>query len=89
MLTMKTHKSCFVDTHNTLIFFFKEGRISEAESLKLKLEQAQRDRRLQMEKELKEHFPAFFSKAQNKWNFNQDYWVQRNNGKFGNLLDLW
>ena len=52
--------------YHTLIFAEQEGKISDAESLKLKLEQAQRDRRHQDDQEAggehSYHTPMWFGK---------------------------
>ena len=75
-----------------LIFLFQEGQISEAESSKLKLEQAQRERRGQMEEMGKIHEAKWFTKKNNSWTFQDSYWNQRNDPtgfENTNLLDLW
>ena len=73
-------------------WFFQEGQISEAESSKLKLEQAQRERRGQMEEMGKIHEAKWFTKKNNSWTFQESYWNQRNDPtgfENVNLLDLW
>ena len=75
--------------------FFQEGQISEAETLKLKLEQSQRERRLEMEESGAKHTPNWFDKKDNaQWTFKSDnqenYWKQRNEAKFAaDMIDLW
>ena len=71
----------------------EEGQISEAESLKLNLEQAQRERRVQMEEIGQNHIPKWFIKENNaNWTFNgNNYWDQRKEPGFSNLdlIELW
>jgi hypothetical protein len=70
----------------------EEGQISEAESLKLNLEQAQRERRVQMEENGQNHIPKWFIKEQNaNWTFNGNYWDKRQDPGFSNLdfIELW
>ena len=70
----------------------QEGQISEAESLKLNLEQAQRERRVQMEEIGQNHIPKWFIKENNaNWTFNGNYWDQRQEPGFSNLdlIELW
>merc|ERR1719232_1140633 len=59
----------------------EDGRISEAETLKLKLEQAQRERRLEMEENGEKHDPQWFVKSgdkSNQWTFKENqYWSKR------------
>ena len=71
---------------------FQEGQISEAENSKLKLEQAQRERRGQMEEMGKIHDAKWFTKKNNSWTFQESYWNLRNDPtgfENANLLDLW
>jgi len=76
----------------------EEGQISEAETLKLKLEQTQRERRLAMEESGTKHTPNWFVKKDDKsnaqWTFKSEaqknYWNQRNEAKFAaDMNDLW
>ena len=76
----------------------QEGQISEAETLKLKLEQTQRERRLAMEESGNKHTPNWFVKKDDKsnaqWTFKSEaqknYWNQRNEAKFSaDMIDLW
>ena len=50
------------------LYFLQEGQISEAETLKLKLEQTQRERRLAMEESGTKHTPNWFVKKDDKIN---------------------
>jgi len=69
----------------------EEGQISEAETLKLKLEQAQRERRNHNETNGISHVPQWFVKTSKHWTFKDDYWTQRNDANFNelNLMELW
>ena len=72
--------------------YFQEGQISEAETLKLKLEQAQRERRINNEANGVSHVPQWFVKTSQNWTFKENYWTQRNDdANFNelNLIDLW
>ena len=80
------------------LYFLQEGQISEAETLKLKLEQTQRERRLAMEESGTKHTPNWFVKKDDKsnaqWTFKSEaqknYWNQRNEAKFAaDMIDLW
>ena len=73
------------------VFFLQEGQISEAETLKLKLEQAQRERRNHNETNGISHVPQWFVKTSKHWTFKDDYWTQRNDANFNelNLMELW
>ena len=77
----------------------EEGRIQEAENVKLGLEQAQRDRRRQRDHgQLEPYIPLWFfydgddgddpdsegGAVSDKWKFGNKYWEQRDNG-FQNL----
>ena len=95
----KIVKSCqnlpkIVQINQTL----QEGQISEDETLKLKLEQTQRERRLTMEESGTKHTPNWFVKKDDKsnaqWTFKSEaqknYWNQRNEAKFSaDMNDLW
>ena len=52
----------------SLSFYFQEGKISDAENMKLKLEQAQRERRQNAEQDGKKeqdyHTPMWFRKTE-------------------------
>ena len=70
----------------------------QAETLKLKLEQTQRERRLAMEESGTKHTPNWFVKKDDKsnaqWTFKSEaqknYWNQRNEAKFSaDMIDLW
>ena len=50
----------------TFSLFLKEGQISEAETLKFKLEQTQREYRLAMEESGTKHTPNWFVKKDDK-----------------------
>ena len=81
-----------------ITIILQEGQISEAETLKLKLEQTQRERRLAMEESGTKHTPNWFVKKDDKsnaqWTFKSEaqknYWNQRNEAKFSaDMIDLW
>ncbi|QQP55998.1 Oxysterol-binding protein [Caligus rogercresseyi] len=62
------------------------GNIGEAETLKLKLEQSQRERRNQMEEEERPHVPKWFVRQNEEsgnetWIFNDRYWELRKNSQ--------
>merc|ERR1712223_96854 len=78
----------------------EEGKISDAENMKLKLEQAQRERRHNAEQEGKTekdyHTPMWFKKSEKKnagksqeqiWSFTGQYWnVRDTNGSFNEFF---
>ena len=59
--------------------------------MKLKLEQAQRERRLANEENGTAHVPQWFVKSKQHWTFKDDYWTQRNDANFDELklIELW
>ncbi|XP_040574708.1 oxysterol-binding protein-related protein 3 [Lepeophtheirus salmonis] len=65
------------------------GNISEAETLKLKLELSQRERRNEMEKEGRVHIPTWFGRKGDgeyeKWIFNEEYWHMRQTQNFDKM----
>lgn len=72
----------------------EEGQITDAETLKLKLEQAQRERRQSMEEnDGEKHNAMWFRNDGNKgsWAFKGDYWTFRTDPGFSQmtLLKLW
>ena len=84
---------CLKENDESFLYpLLQEGQISEAESLKLNLEQAQRERRVQMEEIGQNHIPKWFIKENNaNWTFNGNYWDQRQEPGFSNLdlIELW
>ncbi|XP_035704226.1 oxysterol-binding protein-related protein 6 isoform X2 [Folsomia candida] len=73
----------------------EEGNLSEAEAMKLQIEQMQRDRRKQREEENKPIVPSWFRKSNNnsrsgdeQWEFTGEYWELRKNG-FRKIEPLW
>ena len=66
--------------------FLEEGQVEKAETMKLRLEQNQRERRQRMEEEGTEHRPRWFQRSSDdKWTFNGDYWKKREHGGFQKL----
>jgi len=71
----------------------EEGRIPEAESAKLRLEQRQRERRARNEEAGgREHHPRWFAKESSgeggeRWHFTGDYWRQREDPGFAAAAD--
>jgi len=76
----------------------EEGLVQEAENLKLKLEQSQRERKLQVDKNQPAHVPMWFKKlpASNvknlcnsiSWVFCDDYWkIRANKGGFEHFFN--
>ncbi|RZF32243.1 hypothetical protein LSTR_LSTR011515 [Laodelphax striatellus] len=67
----------------------EEGNLNAAESLKLQLEQAQRDRRKRHEQEGTTHDPKWFSKTtqngEEQWEYNNKYWETRKAPGFVNM----
>ncbi|KDR22246.1 oxysterol-binding protein-related protein 6-like [Zootermopsis nevadensis] len=68
----------------------EEGNLSAAETLKLQLEQAQRDRRKRKELEGIQHEPRWFSKCitvdgEESWKYSHKYWESRKSPGFVNM----
>ncbi|XP_075238108.1 oxysterol-binding protein-related protein 6-like isoform X2 [Lycorma delicatula] len=67
----------------------EEGNLNAAETLKLQLEQAQRDRRKKHEQSGTSHEPKWFSKTvqdnEETWEYNHKYWEARKNPGFVNM----
>jgi len=68
----------------------EEGNLSAAETLKLQLEQAQRDRRKHKEQGGVQHEPRWFSKCitadgEELWEYNHKYWECRKSPGFVNM----
>ncbi|XP_069676380.1 oxysterol-binding protein-related protein 6-like isoform X2 [Periplaneta americana] len=68
----------------------EEGNLSAAETLKLQLEQSQRDRRKRKEQDGIQHEPRWFSKCINMggdetWEYNHKYWECRKSPGFVNM----
>ena len=78
------------------MIYFQEGQIPEAETMKLKLEQAQRERRVAMEGRGESHVARWFEKkvtqsSAEEWVTNDKYWVERKDPGFSKkeFLKLW
>lgn len=72
----------------------EEGQISEAEKLKLQLEQNQRERRQAMEQAGQQHVPQWFVREDPKsaqWTFKEEYWNTKEDPGFQDLqlMQLW
>lgn len=72
----------------------EQGNLTDAETLKLKLEQAQRDRRKKYEENGVVHTPNWFRRVETQegelWEYNAKYWDSRkNNFKGLNFEPLW
>jgi len=75
----------------------EEGQLSESETLKLSLEQKQRERRKQLEEQGIPHTPTWFKKSKNnsrqgteQWEFSGGYWESRKNAfKSATIEELW
>lgn len=72
---------------------YEEGRIEEAEKIKQKLEQKQRELRKSLEASGKKWVPQWFelcsdpySETGNSWKFNGRYWKSR--GTTNSLIDI-
>lgn len=68
---------------------YENGNEDEAETLKLKLEKAQRERR-QNGKDIKPHF--FVKVSQNNWKYKKgkgSYWNRRKRGDWSDITPLW
>jgi hypothetical protein len=78
---------------------FQEGYIPEAENTKLRLEQAQRERRAELAEQCDHHQARWFTKTedldpgadQNQWIFKNTYWKSRQTPSFAkmDLPQLW
>ena len=84
---------------HTLASSFQEGKIVEAEALKLKLEQAQRERRQVGEETDQVHQPVWFERvttgedasrsgSADQWTFKGNYWQLRKEPGFQTELSL-
>lgn len=71
----------------------EEGKVSEAEEEKLRVEQLQREARTERERTGEEWIPRFFRKEtdgdQEHWVFKGNYWSERENHFPGQTLQLW
>jgi hypothetical protein len=75
----------------------EEGQLSESETLKLSLEQKQRERRKELEEQGIPHTPTWFKKSKNnsrqgteQWEFSGGYWDSRKNAfKSATMEELW
>lgn len=73
----------------------QEGQITEAEGMKLRLEQSQRDRRRMADESGATHVPVWFRKSAadgggERWKFTGHYW-SRKEGRFAgiDMVRLW
>ncbi len=70
---------------------FENGKIDEAELEKQRIEESQRERRRDLELKNESHQPLWFQQdktnqnSKNEWEFNNQYWSQRDSPGFKNL----
>ncbi len=86
-----------INSKTDLMFEFQEGQISDAETMKLRLEQRQRERRAEMESREEAHEAKWFQRKKEEgggsgvgggWDFKGDYWRTRERPGFRRAQDL-